>query len=154
MTTDTEADTTSASQPIETQSVSTEQSADTTTTVSESGTKPTSASTATVPTVSGTETTAATTNTATDLPDSTETATKPSGTGADVTVLYGDVNLDGRVDITDAVLLNKAVAGAVKLGDQAFANADCAQDGELSSDDAISLLQFLVHLIDSLPTKS
>ncbi len=154
VTTDTEADTTSASQPTETQLISTEQSADTTTTVSESGTKPTSASTATVPTVSGTETTAATTNTTTDLPDSTETATKPSGTGADVTVLYGDVNLDGRVDITDAVLLNKAVAGAVKLGDQAFANADCAQDGELSSDDAISLLQFLVHLIDSLPTKS
>ena len=39
-------------------------------------------------------------------------------------ILYGDVNLDGRVDITDAVLLNKAVAGAVSLDSTAQKNAD------------------------------
>ena len=65
--------------------------------------------------------------------------------------LYGDANLDGRVDITDAVLMNKAAAGQVELSAQARANADCMADNVLSSDDALSLLQFLVHIISSLP---
>lgn len=69
----------------------------------------------------------------------------------DVNILFGDVNLDGRVDITDSVLLNKATAGAVKLNDGQFANADCYNDGELNSEDAQSLLKFLVHLVKSLP---
>ena len=45
-------------------------------------------------------------------------------------VLYGDVTLDGRVDITDAVLLNKATAGQVELNVQAKGNADCNADGQ------------------------
>ena len=68
-------------------------------------------------------------------------------------ILYGDVNLDGRVDITDAVLLNKAVAGQVKLNAQASKNADCNGDDGLDSSDATSLLRFLTHIIDSLPEK-
>ncbi|WP_298483689.1 RICIN domain-containing protein [uncultured Ruminococcus sp.] len=107
-----------------------------------------------------TATTKTTTTTTTKTTVATEATTKtltPATTtttvSEEMSVLFGDVNLDGRVDITDAVLMNKAVAGAVKLGNQAFANADCLQDGELSGDDAISLLQFLVHLIDSLPVK-
>ena len=40
-------------------------------------------------------------------------------------ILYGDVNLDGKVDISDAVLLNKAASGMVTLNDQAAKNADC-----------------------------
>ena len=51
----------------------------------------------------------------TDTSSSTTTTTTTSSTGVMGDVLYGDVNLDGRVDITDAVLLNKAVAGAVAL---------------------------------------
>ena len=65
--------------------------------------------------------------------------------------LYGDVNCDGRVDITDAVLLNKAVAGAVTLESaQQQANSDCDGNGELGSNDAVVLLKFLVALIKSL----
>ena len=63
----------------------------------------------------------------------------------------GDANLDGRVDITDAVLLNKAIAGAVELDTNARQNGDCKQDGELTLEDAVTLLQFLVHVISSLP---
>lgn len=66
-------------------------------------------------------------------------------------ILYGDINQDGRIDITDAVLLNKASAGAVKLNDAAAKSADCNANGELGTDDAIFLLEFLVHLIDTLP---
>ena len=67
------------------------------------------------------------------------------------TPVYGDVNLDGRVDITDAVLLNKAVAGAVSLDSTAQKNADCDANNETGANDAILLLQFLVHIINSLP---
>ena len=73
---------------------------------------------------------------------------QPTPSGA---VLYGDTNLDGRVDITDAVLLNKACAGAVMLDDATKKNADCNGDSEVGSDDAVVLMQFLVHIVDKLP---
>ena len=63
----------------------------------------------------------------------------------------GDVNLDGEVDLSDAVLLNKAVAGAVQLNEQATLNADCNRGVGITADDSMSLLKFLVHLIDALP---
>lgn len=69
-------------------------------------------------------------------------------------VLYGDVNLDGNVDISDAVLLNKAIAGTVTLNDQARQNADCNANGELGADDTIALLHFLVHLVNTLPAEN
>ena len=102
--------------------------------------------------------------TVTDSAETTETTTATTesttteSTGASSTVsgeaktLLGDTNLDGRVDITDAVLLNKKVAGAVTFNDQANKNADCYdQNGEVTQDDAISLLKFLVHLVKALP---
>lgn len=67
--------------------------------------------------------------------------------------LYGDVNCDGRVDISDAVLLNKKVADAVQLNEQAVLNADCDGNEEINSNDAMVLLKFLVSLIKSLPYK-
>lgn len=66
-------------------------------------------------------------------------------------VLYGDVNLDGRIDVVDAVLLNKAASGSITLNPQALKNADCNANGELGADDALVLMRFLVHLITSLP---
>ena len=67
-------------------------------------------------------------------------------------VAVGDVNQDGRVDIADAVLLNKACAGAVSLDSTAQKNADCNGDDEIGANDAIVLMQFLVHIITSLPS--
>ncbi len=67
-------------------------------------------------------------------------------------VLYGDVNVDAKIDLTDAILLNKALSDAVKLTtNQQFANADCDANSALDTNDAILLLQFLVHLVDTLP---
>ncbi|MFR3811878.1 MAG: dockerin type I repeat-containing protein [Ruminococcus callidus] len=48
-------------------------------------------------------------------------------------ILYGDANLDGRIDITDAVLLNKIVAGSVSANTQQRLNGDCNGDGALDS---------------------
>lgn len=69
-------------------------------------------------------------------------------------ILYGDVNLDGKVDISDAVLLNKAASGMVTLNDQAAKNADCNDNTELGADDAVVLLQFLVHVENTLPVRN
>lgn len=116
-------------------------------------------------TVADTETTVVTTESDTDVSSDTTavstdetTTTAVSTTASDsgeVPVtgasLYGDVNLDGKVDITDAVLLNKKAAGQVDLNAQAAANADCMFNGEINGDDATTLLQFLVQLISSLP---
>ena len=66
-------------------------------------------------------------------------------------VLYGDINLDGRVELSDAVLLNKATAGSVQLNTLAIKNADCNNDSVMSAEDSLTLLRFLVHLITSLP---
>ena len=66
--------------------------------------------------------------------------------------LYGDVNMDSRVDITDAVLLNKAVANVVTLGSTQKKNADCDADSEISGNDAVVLLKFLVSIIHTLPS--
>lgn len=113
------------------------------------------------PDVTTTSTTAAITTTTSETTTTAKISTtgSPVETGStsttknttDSTVLYGDVNLDGRVDITDSVLLNKAAAGAVKLSNQAADNADCDANGELGTDDAILLLKFLVHLVNTLP---
>ena len=105
------------------------------------------------------ETTTTTTESVTTNSDETTTTASDSETSTTTTsrefpanVLYGDVNLDGRVDITDAVMLNKIAAGAVQMdSDQQGLNADCDANGEVDSKDAIVLLKFLVSMINALP---
>lgn len=63
----------------------------------------------------------------------------------------GDVNLDGAIDLADAVLLNKAVSGSVVLATDAQKTAaDCNRDGVLSAEDGVELLGFLVRQVDAL----
>jgi len=104
------------------------------------------------------ETTTTTTESVTTNSDETTATTSSSETttttkGGDVTPasLYGDVNLDGRVDITDAVMLNKAAANTVQLSEQQRSNADCDANNEVGSNDAVVLLKFLVSIIKTLP---
>ena len=83
-----------------------------------------------------------------------ETTTAPVTTvSVDPSALYGDVNLDGDVDLADAVLLNKAISGAVELSAKQRINAECYADGVVTVDDSMTLLQFLVHLRNSLPVQ-
>ena len=116
--------------------------------------KPTTTTTTkqtTTTTTEQTTTTKQTTTTTTTAKQTTTTQTTTSSTPTEPTAIYGDINLDGRVDITDAVLLNKACAGTVMLDSTAKKNADCNGDGEIGSDDAVVLLKFLVHLVNTLP---
>ena len=97
------------------------------------------------------KTTATTSKTTAKTTSTTKSSTqKPSDLPS--ASMYGDVNLDGRVDITDAVILNKAVAGAISLNPQQQANADCCTDDGVGANDAIVLLRFLVSLVKSLPS--
>lgn len=64
---------------------------------------------------------------------------------------YGDINLDGAIDLLDAVLSSKAVSGAVQLNEQQLLTADCDANGILDANDTVVLLQFLVHKVDTLP---
>ena len=97
------------------------------------------------------KTTATTSKTTAKTTSTTKSSTqKPSDLPS--ASMYGDVNLDGRVDITDAVILNKAVAGAISLNPQQQANADCCTDDGVGANDAIVLLKFLVSLVKTLPS--
>lgn len=83
------------------------------------------------------------------------TTTTNGGSVTPGDVLLGDTNLDGRVDITDAVLLNKKAANAVDFNAQQTLNGDCYdQNGEIDGNDATALLKFLVHIIKALPESS
>lgn len=97
-----------------------------------------------------TETTV-TTKTTTTTTITTEATTTTKQDSETPTVIYGDITLDGRVDITDAVLLNKFCSGAVILNDAAKLNSDCDGDGDITGNDAVALLQFLVQIVQKLP---
>lgn len=97
-------------------------------------------------TVIGTVTVTASTTTTTDVTTTTESTTGDEGSS-----LFGDVNLDGEVTLADSILLMKYIAGSVDLNAQALLNADCNSDNGVQETDAVSLMKFLVCLLDSLP---
>ena len=132
-----------------------------TTTTKPSKTTTTNATTTTKP--NKTTTTKATTTTKPSKTTTTKvtTTTKPSkATTTKVTTTttttissYGDVNLDGKVDIVDAIFLNKYLATLIQFSDAQVANADCYQDGVLNDQDTTALMQFIILLIDDLPVQ-
>lgn len=67
------------------------------------------------------------------------------------TILYGDVNMNGTVDLIDAITINKHLANIVQLSDAQEANADCYQDGTIDEKDANALTGYVILLIDRLP---
>lgn len=69
-------------------------------------------------------------------------------------IIYGDCNLDEKVDLLDVILLNKYLAGKVGLTRKQMESANCNQlDGTSVVDnaDADALLQFIILLVDKLP---
>ena len=120
-----------------------------TTTTKPSKTTTTNATTTTKPSKTTTTTTKATTTTK----PSKATTTKVTTTTTTTISSYGDVNLDGKVDIVDAVFLNKYFATLIQFSDAQIANADCYQDGVLNDRDTTALMQFIILLIDDLPVQ-
>jgi len=56
---------------------------------------------------------------------------------------YGDINLDGAITLSDAVLLQRAVTEEKALCAAAYANADCEHDGMLTITDVTLILRSL-----------
>ena len=89
------------------------------------------------------------------LSGNTDPTTKPTGsTSADI--LYGDANLDGAVDIADAVAVASYVgdskANALKA--QGLVNADVQGNGNgVNASDALTIQQYIAGVLKELPVK-
>ncbi len=59
--------------------------------------------------------------------------------------MYGDVNLDGEIAISDAVLLQRVIAEESFLSAAAYANADCEPDGVLDLRDISLICRFVLE---------
>ena len=66
-------------------------------------------------------------------------------------ILCGDINLNGKVDLIDAIYLNKYFAGQLGLTDMQKSVSDCNGDGDVNDADATTLMEFLILQIPSLP---
>jgi hypothetical protein len=112
----------------------------------------TTVETTAVTTVTETETTVTTvidteTETTVTTEDNSETDTTIDPT---LVTMYGDVNSDQRVNVSDVVqinmyLLNKAVNN---LTDVQLANGDCARDGIIDSSDSAIILNYVSMVVD------
>ena len=157
--------TTKPSKTTTTKVTTTTKPSKTTTTKVTTTTKPSKTTTTNVTTTTKPSKTTTTNVTTTTKPSKTTTTnvtttTKPSKTtttNATTTNTaipsYGDVNLDGKVDIVDAIFLNKYLATLIQFSDAQVANADCCQDGVLNDQDTTALMQFIILLIDDLPVQ-
>ena len=58
---------------------------------------------------------------------------------------YGDVNLDGVVDLTDSITLNKYLGQVLTLSDMALKNADVNMDQNLTERDTTILMRFILQ---------
>ncbi len=75
---------------------------------------------------------------------------------------YGDSNCDGKVDISDAVLIMQAIANPDVYGingsdpthitSEGYENGDCCNPGDgLTAEDALAIQKLRIHLVESLP---
>jgi len=64
-------------------------------------------------------------------------------------VLKGDVNLDGKIDVYDAVAVLRGVAGITSLNADAEAAADVNADGYVDVVDATTILKYVARLISN-----
>ena len=63
----------------------------------------------------------------------------------DEKTLYGDVNLDGKIDINDVTLLQRYIAGESVLTDDAVKAADFNKDRIIDIIDATAIQTFIAH---------
>ena len=108
-------------------------------------------------------TTSETTTTTTTKPaETTTTTTSEIPTTSTTTIvddlLYGDANTDGKVDISDAVMILQAIANKDKYGltgndpthitESGWRNADCSSVGDgVTTKDALAVQKYIIDLI-------
>ncbi len=66
--------------------------------------------------------------------------------------LYGDVDLNGKVEILDVISLCKVLMGSGSLTDEQAANANCdLGNAAINTTDSMAILKYLVKMIETLP---
>ena len=71
------------------------------------------------------------------------------GTGVAASeTLYGDVNVDGSVDILDVMLINKYLLGTAELSEQGKKNADVDDNKVIDTNDSLNILKCVKELIE------
>lgn len=73
----------------------------------------------------------------------------------------GDANMDGVVDLADAVLIMQCIANPNRFGvngsepshitEQGYKNADCSNNDGVTNGDALAIQKYLLGILDSLP---
>ena len=77
---------------------------------------------------------------------------------AGVTVFYdgfesGDVNGDGKIDVSDAIMVLRNIVGLVELTPAQELATDVNGDGKIDVSDAIMILRYIVGLITEFPNQ-
>ena len=111
-----------------------------------------------VTTTTAETTTSTTTSTATTTTTAATTTTaKPSTTTtAETKILYGDANLSGEVELSDAVLIMQSISNPAKysITPEGQINADVWGNNDgITNGDALTIQKYKLRLIDSLPYK-
>ena len=125
---------------------------------------PITTTTTTKPVTTTTTTTVTTTLTSSKTTSSVTTSvTTSTTTDNDDNYSAGDVNCDGTVDLSDAVLIMQALANPDKYGEngkdekritsQGIKNADVTGNDGMTTGDAAAIQRYLLHLITELPEK-
>ena len=103
-----------------------------------------SETTTVVTTTTGSESTTTATKETTVTKDTADT--KETTTGSEDEANYGDANLDGKVDLTDSVILNKYLAGLVTASEQAVKNMNVYLDDNVDEKDTTYLMRFVLNM--------
>lgn len=89
------------------------------------------------------------------VPSLAEISTEPqppvSETPGPDSTLKGDVNLDGKIDVTDLSVLSLTLADKKELSPQAKINSDVTGDSNVNLADLATLRQFLSKIITAFP---
>ena len=67
------------------------------------------------------------------------------------TVLYGDANGDGVVNVGDAVMVSKYVSNTANLTDEQLTAADVNDDGSVNVGDAVLIARYSAGLLEKFP---
>ncbi|MBD5144133.1 MAG: cellulase family glycosylhydrolase [Ruminococcus sp.] len=73
--------------------------------------------------------------------DTTEPAT------SEASILYGDANLDGNVDILDIIAMNKNILGQKIMTKQELLNSDLNKNGMVEPEESLAVMKYIVKLI-------
>ena len=84
--------------------------------------------------------------TVTDVPAETTTSSDSTPTET----VYGDIDINGHVDVTDLSMLSLYLIGDQRLEGQALLNADADASGDVNIADLARLRQYLSKIIDKL----